>query len=697
MKGKKPIDNLISLDSFDEDNGGREYDTVLEEIAQLKRTIAATPVSGDFAVAEERTDNQSALSGGEVTKLVSLVEELLRTTKQANTKTSEELADLRSKINKLDSVASVPAPVTTIRENGSASTAVLRQLYSIKEMLGDSSASNERFNNELNRIYDALDRVHYNMNADGVSMREKLESIDKLAKMLRETEVYDVVPVVEAVNSYLSEIERMPLDKDKTESVIEFADSVEGLHISNSRKELIRAYMSTVSAKIREGGVDCIDALPDVIALKNNIQHNKYEYENELKYSDILNKNIMLLSERDIVKNKNLRAEIKEKINALVSLEVKDLFVYPPIRIKKAYPFDKEITEVSLSQKIDELKAYVADAVLPKIEESEGGSAIVSGLAAEINALKKELTAISDTDGIKRGIEEISEKLDGLTIGSNSNEVASAESSKEYGVTLGEIVIQLDRLFDDIRTIYSDGKREIYDRLDGADTRFTEFKEDNALRLNETVQAVNDVRALLENGGLEQRYDELAKGMESVNAKLDELQDVSTETKSVIVDGQAAELTVIATAVKELTGVVADLKSQIEEAVLSQAKIISEIDKLREQTFAVNMLTVEEEDGSRYESYNNVIFDELCVLREDFDSLKSDISGQSAASADELSKVAESILEDTAVIKAKLSISEEEKDASVDVNNAAESKEQLSKSLSELKNELEKLAEDIAK
>ena len=109
------------------------------------------------------------------------------------------------------------------------------------------------------------------------------------------------------------------------------------------------------------------------------------------------------------------------------------------------------------------------------------------------------------------------------------------------------------------------------------------------------------------------------------------------------------------------------------------------------------MLTVEEEDGSRYESYNNVIFDELCVLREDFDSLKSDISGQSAASADELSKVAESILEDTGVIKAKLSISEEEKDASVDVNNAAESKEQLSKSLSDLKNELEKLAEDIAK
>ncbi len=222
---KKPIDNLISLDSFDQQKTDNSYNEVLSGIADLKRTIEATGVKADSDVTR---DGNGVVNDANASALLKISEEILRSIKQMNSKFTEEIADIRSMISSQEqkdfSLVQTTRSVDDSRIDGTPAL-VLRQLYSIKSMVSNSATLSARNNKQLLEIYDLLDKVHFNVTSDNVSMESKLESIDALANRLAEGRIKDVAPVVDALNAYIEKVENMPLNRERCESTISSSTS----------------------------------------------------------------------------------------------------------------------------------------------------------------------------------------------------------------------------------------------------------------------------------------------------------------------------------------------------------------------------------------------------------------------------------------------------------------------------------------
>ena len=82
-----------------------------------------------------------------------------------------------------------------------------------------------------------------------------------------------------------------------------------------------------------------------------------------------------------------------------------------------------------------------------------------------------------------------------------------------------------------------------------------------------------------------------------------------------------------------------------------------------------------------------------CALRQDFDAINEKVSSGEVTA--DLVKSVESLIDNTDVIKARLQIEDEAKDNAVNVKNALDKREDLTRSIDDLKSELKKLVEDI--
>lgn len=158
---------------------------------------------------------------------------------------------------------------------------------------------------------------------------------------------------------------------------------------------------------------------------------------------------------------------------------------------------------------------------------------------------------------------------------------------------------------------------------------------------------------------------------------------------------------------EQLTQTVKTLADTIELLCRKNEELCSNVEKLRDQMFTLGMAEVSENGEVRNESYHNLILDETCALRADVDKLKTEMvnlqeQNGKLSVVSETDKKVEKLLSTvgevmTAVddVKAGLelrTLNEEEPNT----EGTLKSKDQLTKSIDELKKELSKIASDFS-
>ncbi len=158
---------------------------------------------------------------------------------------------------------------------------------------------------------------------------------------------------------------------------------------------------------------------------------------------------------------------------------------------------------------------------------------------------------------------------------------------------------------------------------------------------------------------------------------------------------------------EQLTQTVKTLADTIELLCRKNGELCSNVEKLRDQMFTLGMAEVSENGEVKNESYHNLILDETCALRADVDKLKTEMvnlqeQNGKLSVVSETDKKVEKLLSTvgevmTAVddVKAGLelrTLNEEEPNT----EGTLKSKDQLTKSIDELKKELSKIASDFS-
>ena len=348
-----------------------------------------------------------------------------------------------------------------------------------------------------------LARVKYDAKLKSVSIVDKFASIDALAKRLNDTNESDIQPIVDSLNAIIEELNSQPLTRSVAEIIFESA-TIPYLNVTTAKKETVQSYLDTVSALVKDGTVESMDDLPDIIALKNSIQGNRNEFTCESVYSTVLNTNIALLSEKDSSRQKALRTQLKRQITQLTSLEVRDLISYSPITVLKAYRAPKTTEGEGLFDKVSELRSYLLDANIAQsggvITEQAG-----NGLVSEINSLKNEIYSINSMDNVSQAILDL--KGDCLTILDKLEQSQAgngADSEVIAGIpTINEIVAQLDRLFDDIKNLVTDSENNVMSSVEILGEAIKNLSEETKSAKTDRERLVADVaeiKARLDNG-----------------------------------------------------------------------------------------------------------------------------------------------------------------------------------------------------
>lgn len=751
----------------DEMYGDDKLDQVLDEIAEIKKTIQGLPeaesddggydevtklrdevrfskttqkLQDDIRrlnnrindLTEERFGEDvrtGEMLEGNIDRLTALCEEVLRKVKDSDRKFGDELANLKRQLVKLAPAGEMSGALKGLKndikhneefilnintlveglvagkkEEGDDSPAVselLRQLYDLKNLIGNPSPANEKRNDEILDFYDELNKVKYDIGLKSLGIAEKFASVDALAKKLYETNEYDIEPVLTQLNGIIEKLLRKPLDRASAYSIMEYSDNSDVINIPASRREEVRTYLDKVASLVRDGSVENTDDLPDIINQKNAIQNNRNEFECENIYSAILNINISLLSEKDFTKQKALRSDLKKQIKKLTSLEVRDLVNYPLVSAVKPYRPVKRTAGEGLFDKLNELKNFLLDANF-----SGGGSMVApsptnNGLVNEINTLKNEIYSLSNIDSVSQAILDL--KGDCLTILDKLDE--KKEREEDGGIitsvpTLNEIVEQLDRLFDDVKNLLADTENNILSSVEvigEAVARFTEqniqFTEGAKADRVKILEDVAFIRKALEGGavaalttavikesGPENENDsaetdgeniltpenktsdnEINSDTENENTAEEEKTEVNAASES----GNEALNTRLETIEKNQQLILEALRgintapsaainspmdmSMVDERLTAlENKVLGELKLLRDQLFAVSMASVSDGETNSYESYNNIILNEIYALEDEFDAFKE--TGNAG-----LSKDRDKIAEELSSLKEQLS------------------------------------------
>ena len=156
-----------------------------------------------------------------------------------------------------------------------------------------------------------------------------------------------------------------------------------------------------------------------------------------------------------------------------------------------------------------------------------------------------------------------------------------------------------------------------------------------------------------------------------------------------------------------MTETVSALLRKVDALCSDENALRDAVEKLRDQTFALGMAEVNQDGQVKNESYNNLILDETCALRLDVDGLKAEmiklkeqnakleIVSDTDKKVEKLISSVGEVLSSVDDVKAGMelrSLNDDEPNA----ENTLESKDNLSRSIDELKKELSKIASDIS-
>lgn len=728
--------SFFDYDDFDENDEflqDEKIDRVLDEIAEIKKTIAARPdatlppprrsyeqadrlreevriskttqrLAGEIDRINNRlndiADEQAALSSksdeqvtAALRRIISLSEDIMLESKESDRRRSDEIASLKRQLIKLNSMGDVSVTLnsilTSVKKSEDAvmglsgaveaiaddktdeksekpdkgfNAELARQFYELKSIIGSPSPLAARRNDEILALYNMLVKAKYDLRSESVSVGDKYVSVDALVKKLGETGEFDVQPIVDGVNEIIDELGSLPLDSEAFDSLIEQSRTGGSFAIQPSRSDAVSQYMANVSRLVKDGVPDNMDDLPDIIALKNGVQGGRNEYENERIYSAVLSANIAVMSEADGAKQRALRVQLKNLIKKLTSLEIRDLVSYPPIVVSKQYRQHKANEGESFFDKLNEIKNYILDANL-----AQNGGMVTptaeNGLAAELTNLKNELYSLGNIDDISRSVLELKADL-ALVLDKLEDHKSGVDVSDDNGViatlpSLPEIVSQLDRLFDDVKNVVSDSENNIMSSVDviaEALVKLSQEQKENASAAKEDRQKllgdVAFIRSAIEKDPTAAAAQTVAiedkSGVktpsENGNSALDARLDAIERNQQAILNAIAS-----LSAPKTDDDALAKIEERLSaiEAKLDGDELLSEVKTLSDRLFAISMANVAGDGNeAEYESYNNLILNEIYAIEEDVEELIAKLGDKKNGEANvlaELNKIKEEL------------------------------------------------------
>lgn len=601
---------------------------------------------------------------GAIERLIELTEEQIQRGRETEERLSDEIGMLKKQIaransgnevvtavnalktdvkNASDFIASISATLDGMSStkggqpqnaNHEAATELLRQIYELKSLVGSPSPLSAKRNDEMLDLYNLLAKVKYDARIKSVSIVDKFASVDALAKRLQETNESDIQPIVDALNAVITELNARPLTLTTFDALAENA-SMPYVNISVSRRDAVLNYLDTVSQLVKDGTVESMDDLPDIIALKNDLQNGRNELECESAYSAVLNTNIALLSEKDPARQRALRTQLKQQITALTSLQIRDLAEYPTVSVVKAYRAPKNGEGEGLFDRLGEIRSYMLDANIAQsggvISEASG-----NGLVNEINSLKNELYSINSIDNVSQAILDL--KGDCLTILEKLEDQKSGEVGTEViaGIpTINEIVSQLDRLFDDIKNLVTDSENNIMGAVEVVAEALKNIAEEGSAAKADREKLMSDVaaiKAMLEGNAPVVAASEVAETAETASEPVAQTSETAESVPSENGNSDiSARLDAIEANQQKILEVLGTLAAAGAAApVVAKATnddVIAEIKLLRDQLFAISMANVTEDGESSYESYNSLILNEVYDVADTLDAIKDKLDG----------------------------------------------------------------------
>lgn len=652
-------------DSYDDFGGGYDEVTKLRDEVRFSKTTQRLQDEikrlsnriNDFRdesnAAGERTESVTL---DELGKLMAYCEEIIRSGKETDKKFSEEVSEIKRRLYKLTPSVDVPGELETIKNNvknaeellagiggtvdelnatakrageqTDAHAEVLRQFYDIKNLLGNPSPIGERRNDELLDLYNMLAALKNTLESQSISLADKYVAADKLAKRLYETAESDVRSIADGLSRAIEMLGKTTLDRAGLDSVLEYVRSGgDAFTVSVSRRETISSYMDSVETFLAGAIGGNVDDLPDIIALKNNIQNNRNEFECENVYSDVLNTNISLLGEKDPIRQKALRAQFKELLNRLTSLEASDLVDYKIAAINKPFRAYKRGEGEGIFDKLNELKNLILDANL-RADGDSVSQQTGSGIVSEINSLKSELYNIGNIENISQAIIDL--KGDCLTIIDKLDE--KSVSSDEMGViasvpTLSEIVAQLDRLFDDVKNIVTDSENNILSSLEVIGEAVGNLSLQNKETAEEAKvdrkKLMDDVTCIREAVTGEKNTAVFARDMSREEIGTSESGNADINARIAALEQNQQKILALLENITDNNYVTTSLEDRLTTLENKVGETIAkEVGMLRDQLFAISMANVSDGENSGYESYNNVILGEIYSIQDSLDAIR---------------------------------------------------------------------------
>ena len=554
-------------------------DQIAAQLADIQNQLAVQPVGDGEAVAEGEAEYTSANINESIQAL------------------ADELAAIREKID-AESEYDTIEEVLSLREDVKAArivdqNEVAGELESIKNELAAISSGN------------ILDEIR--------ALREDIANASAVGEEA-------TAPTGGELNLVLNEIVSL------RDEVFAFKDEVMGSNADRTVGEATEAAPSSDE--------DVATILDEITALRAD-QTVLTENIDELK--DIISRRTTITTET--AEGQEVVADASNELNVVLGeiIDIKSNIE----RVEANLPTDR-LDE--LTAQIEQIRALIDGMQANTVVTGEEGvvateESVPSAIADDIAELKEEIALLrseneelrrENADMVTSGLNELRDAIRDMTLSMTMAPTASAEGDTSYAALIEEI----RSLKAEVAASKAESAQSEFDTSEVATLagELTDIRDEIAqLRSLTTVTADNS--GAVEIAAIR---DEIAQ-LKSVLASPESFGNIAEDVTAIKADVQSIkdepDLGVL-NEILALRDEFQNLREQIEDVKSiagktdkeSEDAILTEVQSLRDQIFAISMANVNDSESgeTNYESYNNIILDELASIREQAESASSE-------------------------------------------------------------------------
>ncbi len=319
---------------------------IQNEIAQLKKQFGEMPSLKELNDAVSAV--QKALENAEGVK------------PEALTALSADIAALKTAIEEKGDVAPMPAPAAVAvahsdgASDGIAAGELLRQLYDIKTVLGNSSDAAVERTRVLSELVNEFKKVSVDVRSQATSFKDKLTVTYAYLQKLAASNEPDAIDLTVACDGIIAALCAQPLTRSVFADVAAFCAENGMMSVTAAMRDSADKFFNIcdklATAKPEAYG----EYLADLVAQINVLENNRKQTEN----GEIVGALVAAVSEETPDEK-----EIKELLAELIELKVSDVIDLPQADIPEGYtPVAPAEDAVSVFAKLEELKSVVLDA-----------------------------------------------------------------------------------------------------------------------------------------------------------------------------------------------------------------------------------------------------------------------------------------------------------------------------------------------